>query len=228
MFLRRILASTVVMTALVGAANAADVVFVDPPMAAPVEIVGIDWSGLYLGIHGGYGWADADAEFANGAAGALDMDLDGFFGGGQVGYNFVFGGGLLVGVAADYSFAGSDGSAVGNIGLGVTTVETEINSMASIRARLGYAMGQFLPYVTGGWAWADVDRSNSFTGQTASADFDGWTIGAGVEYAFAANWSAGFEYRYTDFGTERFDFSTVDSDVDLDLHTVSLRLNYRF
>lgn len=213
--------------AVTTSAQAADVVFMEPTPVIPLK-QGIDWSGFYVGGHVGYGWADTDAEFATGALGALDMDLNGPFGGGQVGYNFVFGGGLLVGIEADYSFAGIDGDAIGTIGITPTVVETEINSMASVRGRLGYAMGNYLPYVTAGWAWADVDRFNDFTDQTANADFDGWTAGVGLEYAINMDWSAGLEYRYTDFGTERFDFSTVDSDVDLKLHTVSLRVNYRF
>lgn len=199
----------------------------EPTPVIPLE-QGIDWSGFYVGAHGGYGWADSDAVFSNGNPAALDFGLDGAFIGGQVGYSYVFGNGLLVGVEADYSFANINGSASADIGLGTTVATMEIDSMASVRARLGYAMGQFLPYITGGWAWADVDRSASFGNQSANADFDGWTLGAGVDYAITNNWSAGLEYRYTDFGDETFDFAPFDSIVDLDLHTVSLRLNYRF
>lgn len=221
--LRTLLLASAALIVVGGPSRAADVVTYQEP--APMA-VGIDWSGFYIGVHGGYGWADSDAEFTNGLAGAVDLDLDGFFGGGQVGYNFVFGNGLLVGVEADYSFAEIDGSA---LGFNATTVSMDINSMASVRARLGYTMDRFLPYVTAGWAWADVDRYNSFTGQTLSENFDGFTVGAGVEYAINMNWSAGLEYRYTDFGNATFVANNgFNSDVDLDLHTVRFSVNYRF
>ncbi len=207
---------------LAGTSRAADVVIYEP---APM-VTTIDWSGFYVGVHGGYGWADTDAEFTNGFPGAVDLDLDGFFGGGQVGYNFVFGSGLLLGVEADFSFADIDGSAVG---FNNTTVSMDINSMASVRGRVGFAMDRFLPYVTAGWAWADTDRFNSFTGETLSENFNGWTVGAGVQYAIDMNWSAGLEYRYTDFGNATFVANNgFNSDVDLDLHTVRFTLNYRF
>ena len=208
-------------------AMAADPVYVSQD---PVPVVaGIDWSGFYAGVHAGYGWAETDAEFTNGFPGAVDLDLDGFFGGGQIGYNFVFGSGLLVGVEADFSFAAIDGSDTVDIGPGPTTVSMEINSMGSVRGRVGYAMDRFLPYVTAGWAWADVDRSNTFTAETLNENFNGWTVGAGLQYAIDLNWSAGVEYRYTDFGDQTFVASNnFNSNVDLDLHTVRFTLNYRF
>jgi outer membrane immunogenic protein len=224
--MRMMLFATAAMIAMTGASRAADVVVLEP---APVMAPSIDWSGFYAGVHGGYGWADTDAEFTNGIPGAVDLDLDGFFGGGQVGYNFVFGSGLLLGVEADFSFADINGSDTVDIGPGDTTVSMDINSMASVRGRVGFAMDRFLPYVTAGWAWADVDRSNSWTGETLGENYDGWTVGAGFQYAINTNWSAGLEYRYTDFGSQTFEASNgFDTEADLELHTVRFTLNYRF
>ena len=60
---------------------------------------------------------------------------------------------------------------------------------------------------------------------------DGWTVGAGLEYMFAQNWSAKAEYQYYDF-----DRSTFVAPVALapfgsfrnDVHTVKVGINYRF
>ena len=45
------------------------------------------------------------------------------------------------------------------------------------------------------------------TGASHSQSRSGWTFGAGVEYAFAPNWSAFVEYNHFDFGTK--DSNTV-------------------
>jgi len=86
------------------------------------------------------------------------------------------------------------------------------------------------PVIAGaGWAWADVDRSNSWTGETLGENYDGWTVGAGFQYAINMNWSAGLEYRYTDFGSQTFEANNgFDTEADLELHTVRFTLNYRF
>ena len=60
---------------------------------------------------------------------------------------------------------------------------------------------------------------------------DGYTVGAGVEYMFAPNWSAKAEYQYYNFGDTRFvapavlaPFGTFHNDE----HTLKFGVNYRF
>jgi opacity protein-like surface antigen len=36
----------------------------------------------------------------------------------------------------------------------VTVYRQKIKDFGTVRGRLGYAYGQALPYLTGGWAWA--------------------------------------------------------------------------
>jgi outer membrane immunogenic protein len=59
---------------------------------------------------------------------------------------------------------------------------------------------------------------------------DGFTVGAGLEYMFAQNWSAKIEYQYYDFGKTRFNVAPLDAfgSVRDDEHTVKAGLNYRF
>jgi outer membrane immunogenic protein len=84
----------------------------------------------------------------------------------------------------------------------------KIDSLGSIRGRLGYAMDRWLVYATGGWAWSNGHTDYAFTG---AAPFfsngegrSGWTLGAGVEYAITNNVIGRLEYRYTDLGSKGY------------------------
>ena len=86
----------------------------------------------------------------------------------------------------------------------------------TVRGRIGYAFDNWLPYLTGGFAWS-VNQALIVPPDTlASAVEDifpienrflmrfGWTIGAGVEVPFAPNWSAKIEYLYVDLSNSQF------------------------
>jgi outer membrane immunogenic protein len=86
------------------------------------------------------------------------------------------------------------------------TFRTEIPWQGAILGRLGYARGSVLLYATGGVAFADIKTTYAQQAPVASSQsFDqeraGYTVGAGLEYGFAAHWTGRLEYRYTDFGT---------------------------
>jgi len=76
----------------------------------------------------------------------------------------------------------------------------------TVRGRLGWAFDRWMPYITGGWAYGHGEINGTSTvGALATAfstsqNYSGWTIGGGVEWAFANNWSAKAEYLYIDFG----------------------------
>ena len=78
-----------------------------------------------------------------------------------------------------------------------------MNWLGTVTGKVGYSFGQWLPYVKGGFAAADVG-SPLQGGPTAAfsqgTDVNGWTAGVGVEYQFGPKWSLGLEYLYTDFG----------------------------
>ncbi len=225
---------------------------------AVAESVGIDWSGFYMGLHGGWGWADAEAEYGKdylnekcgpyeehevlskgnfGQLGcAVDLKPDGGFVGAQAGFNHVFDNGLLLGVEGDYALASLNDSGEAGTGIFNTHVDLEIDQLASVRGRLGMAMGQWLPFVTAGWGWAHADRStfnsNPFIGSSSDSNWhDGWTLGAGAEYAINDTWSLKAEYRYYALGEETYGVNAIGgegTDVDLDLHTVQVGVNIHF
>ena len=119
------------------------------------------------------------------------------------------------------------------------------DSQGSLRGRAGYAFGRLLPYVTGGLALSDQKTGYSWTypatgelytgSQGVSA---GWTIGGGVEWAFANNWSVKAEYLHYDLGRNTFATGALTPPAPLgSSHIVTTRnqgdlvrvgLNYKF
>ncbi len=138
------------------------------------------------------------------AAGGCDVDDTGVEGSIRAGYDMQFGG-FVVGVVGEWSAV--------NLSDNVTSFSTtpanyvfkrELNDMAALRLRAGFAAGSGLYYVTGGAAYAGIDNSfrttntaNSFTVQEDEDDADGYQLGGGVEWRLAPGLSVTGEYLYT-------------------------------
>ena len=111
------------------------------------------------------------------------------------------------------------------------------NQLGSVTGRLGYAWGPALLYGKGGFAWRD---NNNFgvaspacrqLSPPMAVTEDGYTVGAGLEYMFAPNWSAKAEYQYYNFGSTTFTAGPapiVGARFRDDEHTVKVGVNYRF
>ena len=181
----------------------------------PIDIYG--WSGLYLGANVGYGWLTVES-------GGQTFDQGrGMLGGIQAGYNHDFGG-LVLGAETDLQLSNIGYDEVPAPGI---TARTQIDSFGTLRGRVGIAADRFLPYVTGGVAYANASISLAGPGGSVRVEdtYVGWTVGGGVEYAVTDNVSIKGEYLYLDFGAA--DFGTgVDS--DLTSHVARVGLNYRF
>jgi outer membrane immunogenic protein len=77
---------------------------------------------------------------------------------------------------------------------------SELKWSGSLRGRIGYAAGQFMPFVTGGLAIGRYEISETpFSSYTKSKTYTGWTLGAGADYAVTNNILLRAEYRYTDY-----------------------------
>ena len=188
-----------------------------PPPAAVVALY--NWSGFYVGAMGGYGW-----ESGAGSGG---------FGGGTVGYNWQFPGSQFVfGVEVDAAGAGISNSSTFDDGAGnLITQQDKINSFGSVTGRVGLALDAALIYAKGGWAFGNAKTSFSANGMSLSDSqtHTGFTIGGGLEYMFAPNWSAKGEYMYTSLGSEIYNFGgdRLDSGT-IDFHTIKVGVNYHF
>jgi len=217
-----------------------------PAAPAPIAAVPVfTWTGFYVGVQAGYAWGDSSGGMTT-PAGFLpfnqDGDFDGFVGGAHAGYNFQFGS-IVAGLEADIEGTGTNGG-FGRISptTGSSTLaDSDVTVQGSLRARLGFALDRALIYATGGLAFANFETDYAFldttTGDTDAASFEdsewGWTLGAGVEYAFTGNLTARIEYRYTQFDDLRHDLTRVFTDrvthdVETEFHTIRAGLSYKF
>ena len=197
------------------------------PLYSPA---GFNWSGLYVGVHGGYGFGDANATTVVPGA---SLDIDGWLAGGQIGMNWQPAGSpWVLGGEVDSAFSALDGS-VSATAAGVTAkVSSEVQYLGSARLRAGLATDKLLTYVTGGLAWAnnEVTGSASFRGLSGSISDDqthvGWTIGGGLEWVFLAQWTAKVEYLYTDLGEQTYFRNVLGGfNGDLQFHTIRAGVN---
>jgi outer membrane immunogenic protein len=209
-----------------GIASAADIqrpVYKAPP--AGVMPMQYDWTGFYIGGHVGYGWAQKD--WRDGFGLNISQQANGFLGGGQAGFNYQIGQ-FVLGVEGDGSWSGMSGST----NAFASNFNTDVDWTATLTGRAGMAFDRWLVYGKGGVAWArDRYSTNFYTvpGAEVKDTRTGWTVGAGVEYAFAPQWSAKLEYNYMNFGTERVSFAPgTFTDIEQNLHAVKFGVNYKF
>jgi outer membrane immunogenic protein len=143
------------------------------------------------------------------------------------GYNWQ-NGPIVIGLEGDVLAAGISGS--GNFNHGANSANPDINAMADLRLRAGVTVTpQVLLFVTGGGAWADIDLPvNGPGGGSGDGTFFGWTIGGGAEVAFSPNWSARFDYQFTDFDSDTVSYPGGDVKYDPDVNTYRGALIYRF
>jgi outer membrane immunogenic protein len=142
----------------------------------------------------------------------------------------------VVGVEAQYSWLGNNNSGGVSFPAG-TLVTGNTDQIGSVTGRFGYTWGPTLLYAKGGYAWRENPNINVSLGgvgvpfTTTGNDQNGYTVGGGLEYMFAPNWSAKIEYQYYNFGSTTFTSGTpeiVGARFRDDEHTVKAGLNYRF
>ena len=218
-------------------ASAADVGLKAPPPFAPAPPPLYTWTGFYLGAHMGSAWSNSEWTTV-GVGTDASIDAVGFIGGGQMGWNYQFAGGWVIGMEGDFTGSTMNKSVNGCFIDPAQTCTMKNKWTALLTGRLGYAFGPSLFYVKGGAAWGQFNYENldpSF-GDTFSAGRTrtGWTIGGGWEYAFTPNWSAKIEYNFLDFGSDNVTLiapitsTSFAENIKNDIHQVKLGVNYRF
>jgi high affinity Mn2+ porin len=240
---------------LIGPATAADLPEAMPVKALPMSAA-FDWTGFYLGGHIGYAFGNSNftASTTAGAppiSGSLDLfqGFDGFkeqgsfFEGLQVGYNYMFQNRFVIGAEVDGSFPSFqslEGLSIGGSstflspGIGWETYSETVLAFGTVRARVGYAFGDWLFYATGGLAWTyDQLTLTQLANGASDSPFlwrFGWAAGAGVEFPVAPHWTARFEYLFTDYDFSGVTFPTAAqrSDSNFLLQEFRAGLNYQF
>jgi outer membrane immunogenic protein len=135
------------------------------------------WGGLYFGSHLGYGWADADVSLVLFDESLKDsFDLEGYIAGGHIGANLQRGN-LVLGGELSVSAAEIDGSktqdCLGRPFDDINQDPVDFNCkkedewLMLAMARLGYAPGRWMGYVTAGAAviGAQTDTERSIASQ---------------------------------------------------------------
>jgi len=203
---------------LTTSAQAADFNYGRPAYTGNQLFDGFSWARPYLGVNLGYAWGSV----ANNPA-----KPSGFVGGVQAGYNWQSGP-IVIGLEGDALAAGISGSERFNHG--ANTASPDIDAMADLRLRAGVTvMPRVLLFVTGGIAWADVDLPvKGPGGGSGDGTFFGWTAGGGAEVAINPNWSARFDYQFTDFDSETVSYPGGDVKYDPDVNTYRGALIYKF
>jgi outer membrane immunogenic protein len=235
---------------LVAEVRAADIAVPKATTAVQTTQAAPLWAGIYLGVNLGFGWTDADWRNLTSAPAASFFDhvpgdrfnhsADGIIGGGQIGFNHQVGG-WVFGVEALFDASDISGSRISSSRFGAADDEftARIDMLLLATGRVGYAWGQALGYVKGGYAGAKVggsvnDAVGPFTGSGSDSRWaSGWTVGGGFEYAVTPNLSLGAEYNYVELGSERYQLGGRVGDYAWNLraqslHLVLAKLNYRF
>lgn len=233
---------------MIGQAAAADLDFMPAP---PPPVFVPTWAGFYIGGHVGYGEGDFDTrvdldyfddinDLRNDSYSFFNsLSPSGLVGGVQGGYNWQINQ-LVLGIEADISFTdwghsrssfdsddvlrlGGPGG-LGDDGYAFGSTSADIDFLASVRGRLGFAMNNFLIYGTGGIAWADADASarvvvydetrdieTTWTGKRSFNDI-GFVVGAGMGWmVIPQTFSVGVEGLYYFFDQSK---TLIDDTID--------------
>ena len=227
--MRIFLLGAAALFALAAPAAAADMpaqTYTKAPVYTPPQVI-YNWTGFYIGGHVGGAFA-GDNTFQSSDAR--------FLGGVQGGFDYQFAPNWVTGIEAEYSWMTRNNNGVTFPG-GVVVTDRD-NQLGSVTGRVGYTWGPGLVYAKGGYAFRDGNNLAVSVGGVPTTAFvatgnnrNGWTVGAGLEYLFAPNWSAKAEYQYYNFGTTTFTAGPapiVGSRFRDDDHTVKVGVNYRF
>jgi outer membrane immunogenic protein len=183
---------------------------------APAPLPECNWTGFYIGLNVG-------GQFGHSENKDLDdywdpdrpwgYDESGVVAGGLVGYNFQWNW-LVLGVEAEGGYMNLEGRGEEprtNFSGGPNVGSSDSDFFTTIRGRLGFALGHWLFYATGGGIGVNYetrmdDDPEGLHGH--EQDFDwGWTGGGGIEYMFGCHWSIRAEYLR--FELDKQDFSGV-------------------
>lgn len=192
------------------------------------------WTGVYVGAHAGLmtGNTQGGPDFGGGFF-DTDYDMNGGLFGGHIGYNYQVGS-AVVGIEGSYSGSNAQGDGPSAI---LLTSERELDWLATVTGRLGYAMGRSLVYVKGGVAWGELQSDVKIANLTllsGDGTHVGWTAGLGFEHALTNNITVRIEYAHIDLGSEDHSLKfvgggpSIQSEVDAKFDSLTLGVSYKF
>lgn len=170
--------------------------------ATPPQPQKPDWAGFYFRNNSAGGsdsipWTTLGPSNGFASAPAATPPVNDNFG-----YNFQSGN-FVFGLEGSLAAANFDGRFTSPYLPAAGAWTPNMNWLGTVTGRIGYSFGQWLPYVKGGFAAADVGpalQGAPIGAFSQGTELGGWTGGVGVEYQFSSKWSLGLEYLYTDLG----------------------------
>lgn len=205
-------------------ASAADLPRKAPPVAY-LATPAMNWTGFYVGIHGAY----HDGKIND--TGCVGLCIVGHkirepYAAIVGGADYQFSNNVVLGVMSWVGITPVRSSAVLAPGI---TINGKTNYAAFIGGRVGYAIGNFLPYAFVGAEFSET-RVNIAAAAipTNTRAHTGYGTGFGLEYALTRNWSIDGRYMYSDLGRETYNFGGGAVRAGETAHTVSFGVNYRF
>ncbi len=213
--------SAALMFALWSGATVAFAADLPAPIRPPAYLLpAYSWTGFYIGGNIGAGWnglSDTNTNLSDTLGSSFSAGTNAqFLGGGQVGVNYQFGNGIVIGAEAMFDWLSNSQNAIitatdptgmvaANIGM------PNARWLTTVSGRLGYAWDRVLLYAKGGGTWVTTNIPTisvagtpaSFT-STSNTTSSGYTAGFGVEWAFAGNWSVRGEYAYIGLPSQTF------------------------
>ncbi|MBR0719097.1 outer membrane protein [Bradyrhizobium liaoningense] len=219
--------------------------------AAALQVPAFDWSGVYVGVHAGYGGGMKDWIFP-GFEPTVDYAANGFLAGGQAGINKQIAS-LVFGLELDGSWANIRGSQPLQTGFPylydlTSTSTSRIEALTTVAGRAGLAADRWFVFAKGGLAgaWEKHSAVRDFGSGVVTSNQSGrehrWApmVGFGAEYALDGNWSIKAEYDYIHFGTRPVAMSgnatlggvTIPISTDMpiaqdSIHLIKVGANYR-
>lgn len=224
--MKKILFTAAISAALLSGAHAADAIVEQQP---ELPVAAYSWTGAYVGVFGGITAGQSDYEFtgaALSAPGSLDVSSSGALGGVQLGYDYQTGP-WVFGAVADIAFTNHEAS-ISGAGL---EANSELKYLGTVRARAGYAFDRTLFYGHGGFAYgeSEFEVTDGFSSISGDKGRTGFTVGAGIEYAFTDQISFQTEYSYVDLGKDDiYSNLGLTAREDLSFHMIKAAVNFRF
>ncbi len=204
--------------------------FGDNPPRPYADAAGdVNWGGGYGGLLAGYASPTIHARIAG--QGTRDIDPDGGLGGIYAGTNFMFGR-YMVGFDGSTSFVDATGHKVIPIGPGGASDNTRYREYvnADIRGRVGYAYGNFLPFLAAGYSFGRGEiRDTVTTSQRGRVPLDAFVAGGGLDYRVSERVSLRIEDVYAfDSNRKHVDLNGVTSSLTREGNTVRAGFAYHF
>jgi outer membrane immunogenic protein len=167
-----------------------------PAVYTPAPVPYYSWTGFYIGGNLGASWQQGSFSDQFGNNFSTNNQFTGT-GGGQVGVNYEFLSGVVVGAEAMFDWRFNNGNTSNTIALAGTglatppTASITVNNqwLTTATGKLGYAWDRTLVYAKAGGAWVGSNNPTinikgvGTTFSTSNSNW-GWTAGAGIEYAF--------------------------------------------